>query len=211
MESFILEEMIEWVYTLSAVSILLIFFFIAWLENVVPFVPGDMLIVFGGYLAAEEVITLMSLWSVTTVGALAGFMTMYGLGAVWGYRIVVADEQRWFSSWIDGSTIEKGKRWMQVWGQWVILFNRFLAGTRSVISLTAGIYRTRVRTTIINATLSSMAWNFVLIGLGWLVHDNWEMIGDYLHVYGWIVGIAVVLYIVVRQVGKKKKKKSLRG
>lgn len=211
MESFVLEEVIGWIYTLSAVSILTIFFFIAWLENVFPFLPGDMLIVFGGYLAAQNVITFASLWSVTTFGAIAGFATMYGLGAIWGYKIVGDDEHRWFSSWIDGGTIGKGKRWMQRWGQWVILFNRFLAGTRSVIALTAGIYRTRVRTTLINATLSSLAWNWILIGLGWLVHDNWQMIGDYLRVYGWFVGGGIVAYFLYRRFLRKEKKKRVGG
>ncbi|MEX1212271.1 MAG: DedA family protein [Balneolaceae bacterium] len=211
MESLVLEEVIGWIYTLSVASILTIFFVIAWLENVFPFVPGDMLIVFGGYLAAQDVISFVPLWSVTTLGALAGFVTMYGLGAIWGYRIVGDDEHRWFSSWIDDRTIGKGKRWMQKWGQWVILFNRFLAGTRSVIALTAGIYRTRVRTTLINATLSSLAWNWILIGLGWIVHDNWQVIGDYLQVYGWVVGGGIVAYLLYRQFIRKGKKKRVRG
>lgn len=211
MESLVLEEVIGWIYTLSVVSILTIFFFIAWLENVFPFVPGDMLIVFGGYLAAQNVISFVSLWGVTTLGAIAGFMTMYGLGAFWGYKIVGDDEHRWFSSWIDSGTIGKGKRWMQQWGQWVILFNRFLAGTRSVIALTAGIYRTRVRTTLINATLSSLTWNWILIGLGWLVHDNWQVIGHYLRVYGWFVVGGILAYLVYRRFLRKDKKKRVGG
>ncbi len=78
MESFVLEEVVGWIYTLSAVSILTIFFFIAWFENVFPFLPGDTLIVFGGYLAAQNVITFASLWSVTTLGAIAGFIVWPG-------------------------------------------------------------------------------------------------------------------------------------
>lgn len=205
MEAMILEDVVRWISALSVTSLLAIFFFIAWLENVVPVIPGDMLIVFGGYLAAEQAVSFSSLWGVTTIGALTGFMTMYGLGAFWGYRIAGEESTRWFARWIRQETIDKGKRWMQDWGQWVILFNRFLAGTRSVIALTAGIYRTRVRTTMINAFLSSCAWNWILLGLGWLVHDNWQQIGSYLHVYGWIVAAAIVLFLVYRWYGRTDK------
>jgi membrane protein DedA with SNARE-associated domain len=48
---------------------------------------------------------------------------------------------------IDMKYFERGRRWMQKWGQWVIVANRFLAGTRSVIAITAGIYRTKINYT----------------------------------------------------------------
>jgi len=87
---------------------------------------------------------------------------------------------------------------MQRWGMGVVLANRFLAGTRSVISLTAGLSHTRISPTVICSTLSSILWNGILLAFGWIVHENWRLIGEYLSVYGQIILGGIVLFIVVR-------------
>lgn len=193
-----LDEIIEWIFTLSAMSIYSIFFLTAYLENVIPPIPGDLLVAFGGYLAAEQMVGFTNLLILTTMASVMGFMTMYGIGSFWGYRIDEHRDKFWLMRIIDVKYFDRGKRWMQKWGQWVIIANRFLAGTRSVIALTAGIYRTKVNYTIISATVSSFLWNTILLGFGWLVHENWYVIGDYLGIYGWIILILIFIAVIAR-------------
>jgi len=50
-------------------------------------------------------------------------------------------------------------------------------------------------TTIISSFLSSITWNFVLLGAGWVVHENWFVIGDYLNIYGWSILTLLVLVV----------------
>jgi len=205
-----LDEIIEWIFTLSAMSIYSIFFLIAYLENVLPPIPGDVLVAFGGYMAAEQIVGFTTLLILTTVASVLGFMTMYGIGSFWGYRIDEHRDKFWLMRIIDVKYFDRGKKWMQNWGQWVIVANRFLAGTRSVIALTAGIYRTKVNYTIISATVSSVLWNTILLSFGWLVHENWQVIGDYLGIYGWIIliilGIAVITRFTYSRFYQKKNK-----
>lgn len=193
-----LEELAQWIYTLSPLSIYSIFFLITYLENVIPPIPGDLLVVFGGYLAAEQVVGFSSLLAVTTTSSVAGFMSMYAIGSYWGYRIHEGKESFWLLRVIDLKYYYRGKRWMENWGQGVILANRFLAGTRSVISLTAGIYRTKINTTILAATVSSLIWNTILLISGWVVHENWEVIGHYLNIYGWSILAIIVMLVIAR-------------
>jgi membrane protein DedA with SNARE-associated domain len=87
---------------------------------------------------------------------------------------------------------------MSKYGQLVILGNRFLAGTRSVISLTAGITDLNLSKTIVNSLISSALWNALLIALGWLLKENWIMIGEYLSTYGRVVLIVVILLVISR-------------
>jgi len=190
---FAIEELISWIYTLSPKSVYLIFILIAYLENVMPPIPGDILVVFGGYLAAEQVVGFGALLALTTLASVAGFMSMYGIGSYWGYWVDKRRERYWLSRWIDMAYFDKGKRWVRRYGQWIILANRFLAGTRSVIAITAGIYRTRIKTTILSSFVSSLLWNSILLGLGWFVHENWQLIGSWLNVYGWAVGGLLLL------------------
>ncbi|MDZ7690313.1 MAG: hypothetical protein U5K69_04045 [Balneolaceae bacterium] len=93
--------------------------------------------------------------------------------------------------------MNKVRNWMGRWGLGVVLANRFLAGTRSVISLTAGISHTPITGTTISSTISSVLWNGILLGFGWVVHENWQVMGNYLCYYGRIIlgSIGLVGYL----------------
>ncbi|MEX0995326.1 MAG: DedA family protein [Balneolaceae bacterium] len=203
-----LKEIVQWIFTLSPLSIYTVYIAIAYLENVIPPLPGDMLIAFAGYLAAEQIVGFTGLLMVTTIASVMGFMTMYAIGSYWGYRIDEQREKFWLMRVIDLKYFDRGKRWMHKWGQGVIVANRFLAGTRTVIALTAGIYRTNINYTVISSVLSSLIWNTVLLGIGWLVHENWEIIGRYLNIYGWFILTCIVLAILARIIYVRVRRKA---
>lgn len=192
------RQMIDWIQVLTPLSIYAVFFLVAYFENVIPPIPGDVLVVFGGYLAAESVIELAPVFVVTTVASVIGFMTLYWLGSHWGMQIKEKKEEYWLIRFIPLKYMNKVQNWMSRWGMGVVLANRFLAGTRSVISLTAGISHTPVGLTVISSTISSMLWNAILLGSGWFVHENWRIIGEYLSIYGRIVLGLILLFIVIR-------------
>ena len=192
------QEMVELINSLPPMSIYLVFFLVAYIENVVPPIPGDVLVAFGGYLAAESIIGLVPVLLLTTIASVIGFMSMYWIGSRWGAQIQKKERRFWLLRFIPLEYLKKVRSWMQRWGMGVVLANRFLAGTRSVISLTAGLSHTRISTTIICSTISSILWNGILLGFGWVVHENWRLIGEYLSVYGKIILGAIGLFILIR-------------
>lgn len=202
--------LVEWISSLSPVSIYFIFCMVAYLENVIPPVPGDMLVVFGGYLAAEQIIEFVPVLISASIGSVLGFMTLYAIGAHFGDQIEIQRKRFWLMRFFDIKYFDKAKRWMHRWGQRVVMANRFLAGTRSVISLTAGITKTKFYATIISSSISALLWNALLLWLGWIVNENWQVIGGYLNLYGWIIlsmfFILISGLIVYRRFWKKKKK-----
>lgn len=201
------QEIINLINAMPATGIYLIFFLVAYIENIVPPIPGDVLVAFGGYLAAESVVRLFPVLTLTTVASVLGFMTLYWLGSRWGMQIENKKSKFWLVRFIPLKYLNKVRDWMQRWGMGVVLANRFLAGTRSVISLTAGISHTRVSYTIICSTISSFLWNGILLGFGWFVHENWHVIGDYLTIYGRIILAAILLFLILRFIIKRYKKK----
>lgn len=194
----LVQETVQWIYSLPPVSIYFVFLLIAYLENVVPPIPGDVLVAFGGYLVAEGVLGFVPLLLLTSVASVVGFMSMYWLGSHWGYLIKEQKDSFWLARFVDFKYINRAQKWMRRWGQGVILANRFLAGTRSVISLTAGISHTRIGYTVINSLISSLLWNSILLGFGWVVRQNWQLIGKYLTIYGRIILSLVFLAVLVR-------------
>ncbi|NBC25524.1 MAG: DedA family protein [Bacteroidetes bacterium] len=197
MESHI-NDIVDWILTLSPLSIYAIFTLVSYLENVVPPIPGDLLVVFGGYLAAEEIVGFTTLLLITSLASVVGFMNMYAVGFYFGDKIEKEGKNFWLMRFVDQGYFIRGKRWMHRWGQGVILANRFLAGTRSVISVTAGLTKTNIYSTIVSSSISSLLWNGILLWLGWLVYENWMVIGHYLNLYGWSV-----LLIIITGVGGK--------
>lgn len=200
-----INQIVDWVFTLSPFKIYLIFTVVAYIENIIPPMPGDVLVAFGGYLAAEQVVGFVPLLMITTVASVFGFMSMYWIGAQFGYRIEAQRSDFWLMRVVDIKYFDRVKRWMQRWGQGVIVTNRFLAGTRSVISLVSGITKTKVSTTILSSTVSSIVWNFALLGFGWVVNENWQIIGHYLNIYGRIVLGLIVAVIIIRFTIRKVK------
>lgn len=203
---FHLEHAIRWIESLNVVSIYLIFGAIAYAENVLPPIPGDVLVAFGGYLVASGMISFVPVLTITTIASVFGFMSMYAFGAYFGDRLEKYRDKFWLARFVDVKYFDRGKKWMGKWGQKVVLANRFLAGTRSVIAIISGLTRTKIYSTIISSAVSSVLWNSILLIFGWVVHENWEVIGDYLNIYGWFVLILIILFLAIRWMYKRKKK-----
>lgn len=210
MEAYI-QEFVDWMQTLSPLSLYLMFALIAYTENVVPPIPGDLLVAFGGYLAATQVVSFTGVLVLTTIASVFGFMSMYAAGFYFGDKIEEQRNKFWLMSIVDIKYFDRGKRWMQNYGQGVILANRFLAGTRSVISITAGLTKTRVWPTVLSSTISSLVWNTILLWSGWLVHENWEVIGHYLNLYGRVILVLIILLIIIRLLFKVRARKKMKG
>ncbi|HKJ46267.1 MAG TPA: DedA family protein [Balneolales bacterium] len=207
------QELINWISQLPPFSIYGVFFLIAYTENIVPPIPGDILVVFGGYLAAEGVILLIPVYLLTTIASVIGFMSMYALGRFWGNKIKNESHDSWLLRNLGVSYLPKVEGWMNKWGQWIIVANRFLAGTRSIISITAGMSATEVTLTALNSLISSMIWNALLIGAGWLISENWRIIGEYLSIYSKIITIILLIFVSLKILWtyyKKRREKTLR-
>lgn len=192
------QEAVQLIQSLSPISIYLVFFLVAYTENILPPIPGDVLVAFGGYLAAESVIGLFPVLALTTIASVIGFMSMYWVGSRFGSQIESKGKGVRLLRFIPVEYLNKVRSWMQQWGLGVVLANRFLPGTRSVISLAAGLGHTKVSTTILCSAISSVLWNSILLGFGWVVHENWRLIGEYLSIYGRVILALVGLYILVR-------------
>ncbi len=194
----IVQTIVDWISTFPPIGIYIIFTIIAYLENVLPPVPGDVLLAFSGYLAADGLLSLPLIWILTVIASVFGFMNMYWIGSKLGGQIDEKKEEHILLKFINYRHFRKGKIWMYKYGQWVIFGNRFLAGTRSVISLTAGMSHLKISYTIVNSIISSALWNAALLGMGWIVRDNWIVIGEYLSAYGKVILVCIGVFLIGR-------------
>lgn len=193
---FIREADTVWVYILLCMS--------SYAENIIPPVPGDTIVIFGAYLAGTGLIGFAPVFVITTVGSLAGFMTLYLLGWILGHKIVETKKWKLFTS----DDFERVEAWFEKYGYAVIAANRFLSGARSVIALFAGMANLRMKRVLLLSLLSCALWNFILVYAGYAIGDNWQTVTDYIRRYNQIVftviGV-VIISVVVRYYLLKKK------
>lgn len=168
-------------------------FVIAYGENVLPPIPGDMVVVFGGYMAGLGSLNLLVVIFLATLGGAAGFMTVYALGYRLGHAVLDPDRMRWLPR--DG--VGKAQRWIQTYGYGVIAANRFLSGARSVISLTAGVAQMDPGRTAWWCTVSALVWTGLISYAGYAVGDNWEIVVVYLRAYGRVILALLAVAAVV--------------
>lgn len=237
----IISLIVDYVSQVPLWQVYLIITLIAYAENILPPVPGDILVAFGGYLASLDLLDIPVLWVLTVTASIVGFMTMYRIGLFLGRPFLEKTQKDAgseftlqhdnmhsarkgiqgylrLSAFRDGLSqlvmkfanpkyIEKGLHWMRNYGQWIVVSNRFLAGTRSVIALTAGASRMSIVPTIMSATLSSVLWNSLLLYAGWFLGDNWRIIGQYLEQYSKAILIVLMLSLGFAYLWYKLRKK----
>lgn len=191
----LLNDIVAWMEGLSAFWIYATVFVVAYLENVVPPIPGDMIVVFGGYLVGLGRVESVPVVFLATVAGALGFMSMYAVGRYVGEPVL--DPQR--MRWIPKKTAWRVRAWLKRWGYGVVAANRFLSGARSVIALMVGAAQMRPGQTALWATVSAAVWTGLLVYLGAVVGDNWAVIGEWLKRYSqWVtLGVAVAFGLYV--------------
>jgi membrane protein DedA with SNARE-associated domain len=180
----------------------------AFTENVLPPIPGDTVVVLGAYLVSIDQLGFWGVYISTTVGSAIGFVTMYYIGRKFGRSFIY---KKSISKIFKEEDIRKVEIWFGKWGYWVIVANRFLSGTRSVISLFAGLFHLNALLVVILSLVSAFIWNGLLLFAGMMVGHNWEIISDIISQYNKVLIVLTVIiigYIVYRKYYKTKKEKS---
>lgn len=202
-----IENILHHLSELSPFLIYLILFLFSYVENVFPPSPSDLVVVVGGSIISTGVIHFVPTLIFTTVGSVLGFMTLYFIGSQVDKKVVRAGKIKFISA----DAVEKVEKWFAKYGYATIAANRFIPGTRSVISFFAGLSELKVSATVILATFSSVVWNAVMLYLGIMFGDNIERVDFYLSRYEEIVLIitgTVILFFIMRFFLKKKKSTS---
>ncbi len=182
-----LLKSIEWYW------VLLFAFLITFIENIFPPSPSDVLLLFMGSLVGLGNIDFISLLMSSTLGSILGFVLMYYIGKFFGEKIIESNK----IPFINSESLEKPKLWFNKYGFYIIVANRFLSGTRAVISFFAGISHLPIYKTTILSSLSALLWNFILIYLGVIFSNNLGKVVEYINLYGKILFPLIIVLLLI--------------
>jgi len=144
------EYLLSSVSQLPPATIYLILFALPFIENLFPPSPSDVIVVLCGSLIVTGGIDFLPALIVTMAGSEAGFLVLFYLGIQTDKKIIQAGKLKFISQ----DALLSAENWFRRFGFWLIIFNRFFPGLRSVIAYFAGVSELEVRNTVIYSTIA---------------------------------------------------------
>jgi len=201
------EQILSFLQNVPSLYLLVIVFGFALIENLFPPSPSDVVILFAGTLIPISKVDFISLLIFSTLGSVVGFLIMFSIGQKFERSVIETGKLKY----IPNDAILKVEGWFQKWGYWIIVINRFLSGTRAVVSFFAGMSGLKVRKTTFLSAISALLWNCILIILGMEFSSNWKVIYSKVESYGnWLfiaIGL-IILFFILRYIIRSKKNKT---
>ena len=163
------------------------------LENVFPPIPSELVLPLAGFLTGQGDMWFPGAVLAATAGSIAGALVLYYIGYYFGEHRIRALVRK-FGKWlmVSEADIDKADHWFDKHDREAVLFGRLFPVVRSLISIPAGIRHMPLAKFLIYTTLGSAVWNTVLIGIGWILGDNWEDVQEYVGYLQYLVILAVL-------------------
>ncbi len=168
----LLNDIYAWLSGLPPGYVYLVLFAIAYLENVIPPLPGDVAIVVAGMVAAAGAVSLPIVVILAAVAGGLGFMSVFAAGR-W-FDEALDDPTRF--RWLPRGDIRRAEGYVARFGYFVVAANRFLPGVRAVIAITVGMSHLTPGRVAALATASAAVWAALVSYLGYALVDNREVL-----------------------------------
>lgn len=178
------------------------------LENLITVIPSELVLPLAGFLAGQGRLWLPGVVAAATIGSVGGALVMYGLGYWLGedrVRLLVRKHGR--RVLVREADLDYALEWFRRHGATSVLFGRLVPAVRSLISIPAGISRMALGRFVIYTAFGSTVWNGVLVGLGWILGENWPVVREYARwlEYAVVVALATaVVWLVWRRVRTRR-------
>lgn len=200
-----MEDVLQFLRESEGIWPLIVLFAAAALEYMVPFLPGDTVVLAGSLLvvAGRWPLWVVATWAIA--GGLFGSAVHYFIGR----SLVRPDGTLRGGKFIDHlggqAAFDRFFAAFRRYGMWVMALNRAVPGVRAVAFIAAGAAKLPPVKTLFFGLISNIAWSLMMIGAGVAVGGNWEKIKAALGVYQWIVfGLLVAIVVFTLAIRKRR-------
>jgi membrane protein DedA with SNARE-associated domain len=177
-------------------------------ETILPPIPSEVILPLAGYLAKQGALNLFLVFATSLLGAYAGALFLYWLGAKLGLERSIRGLSK--LPLVDREDFEHAADWFRRHGRSSIFFGRLLPGVRSLISLPAGASAMPLGTFSLYTLAGSGLWNGALIGLGYALGTQYRLIEQYSRFLNYAVYAALVVTVVLLVARRVKRAKARR-
>ena len=176
-----------------------IMFLIA-VENIFPPIPSEIILTFGGFMTTQpdSKINIIGVVVAATIGSIIGALVLYYIGKILNKerlkKIVSGKIGKMLC--LKPKDIEKADHWFDTKGNKTVFFCRFIPVVRSLISIPAGMSDMPILKFLVYTIIGSFIWNLVLVVVGSIVGEKWQIVVDIINTYSHIVLVLLVVLFV---------------
>jgi membrane protein DedA with SNARE-associated domain len=189
----ILQPLIDFVtrtigeYGIPAVFVLML------LESMGILIPSEAISPFAGYLVSLGEMSFPAAVTAGVLGNLVGSWIAYFIG-LWGGRELWFHYGRYVG--VREHHLHVAEKWFDRYGEVTVFVSRCLPVVRTFISFPAGTARMNFAKFTFYTLLGCMPWVSALTYFGYVLGENWTLIGDYLHYLDYAVAVAFAVGLV---------------
>ena len=189
------EVLLERMLRVSASLLYLILGAAAAIENLVPPIPADVIVLMGGFLSGQGRGDIRTAFFVVWTSNIGGALIVYWLGFRYGERFFAGRFGRLI---LRPHQLASLARFYGRFGFSVIFVGRLFPMFRAVVPAFAGVSRLGVARSLPPLALASGLWYGMILYIGAVAGENWQQISDSLASVGhWLYVVAVVAILVV--------------
>ena len=155
-------------------------------------VPGETLVIIGGFYAGNGDLWLPLLMAIVCASAIAGDNIGYLIGRRYGRGFL---ERHGHKLFVTPERLEMAERYFEEHGGKTVFLGRFIPVARSVGFIVAGVAHMRWRRFIVYDVAGAVIWGVGHTTIGYLLGDNYEAIERYLTPAGIALGVVLLLLI----------------
>jgi membrane protein DedA with SNARE-associated domain len=168
-------------------------FILSALESACIPIPSEVVLPYGGYLAAQHALNVTGVIVIATIANLVGGLVTYYIGR-YGGRALVLRYGRFIL--LNKNHLDWSEAWFEKRGELTVLIGRLLPAVRTFISLPAGMAQMSVSRFIIFTILGALPWNIALSLTGYYLGRNWSVVDAHLKPLTYFGAVVLVVGIV---------------
>lgn len=168
--------------------------------------PSEIVLPFSGAVASQSGWAYWEILLLSIIAGVLGALACYIIGYFGGYPLVEKIGRRFpkMQKGLDASR----KKYVQ-YASFASGVGRVIPLCRTYISFIAGISRQNIWSYLLSTAIGVAVWNSVLLALGFLLAENWELATEYYEQYKMIlipIVLVVVAVLVIRFILRRRKK-----
>ncbi|MBR3294742.1 MAG: DedA family protein [Clostridia bacterium] len=173
-------------------------------------VPSEIVLPLSGAVAAQGSFSFLAVYLLSILAGLAGSYICYCIGRFGGVPLLKKLENR-FPKFHAGIQFAKEK--FEKYSTLSVGFGRVIPLCRTYISFVAGLAEQNILIFTAASAAGIGIWNAILVGLGYLLSSNWQIVAQYYDKFKWVMLfgaiLLVVAYILLKRYFNKKEDEAL--
>ena len=184
-------------------------------SSFIPF-PSEIVVPPAAYIASQpgSHLNIFLVVFFATLGAVFGALINYFLAIYLGRPIIYkfADSKAGHLLLLSKEKIVKAEIYFNKKGKVSTFVGRLIPGIRQLISIPAGLAKMNMGSFLLYTFFGAGIWNSILAYLGYLAHGQQDLINKYSHELSYVfLGLVAlfIVYVIIKQVVKKSKKRRI--